>query len=189
VGVTPGTGESGHWWDRFIHKSSFRSGFRPESNGGLFNDLEEKKNLPPGILDAVWKTESGRGQNMVSKAGALGHFQFMPATAQRYGVQDPFDLGQSAKGAASYFSDLLARFHGDIEKAAAGYNWGEGNVEKDVARYGARWKEHLPEETAGYVRKVTEGIGQACKGASIVTIRVENNTGGNASVSASELAT
>lgn len=52
----------------------------------LFASLEQRHGLPAGLLDAVWATESSRGKHMLSPAGAQGHFQFMPATAKRYGL-------------------------------------------------------------------------------------------------------
>ena len=80
----------------------------------LFSQLEGQYGLPAGILDSIWNAESGRGKAMLSPKGAQGHFQFMPATAKQYGVQDPADLTQSATGAARMLSDLLAQSGGDV---------------------------------------------------------------------------
>jgi hypothetical protein len=123
------------------------------STADLFDALEKKFGLPPGSLDKVWNIESGRGKTMLSPAGAKGHFQFMDATAKQYGVADPNDLTQSATGAASYIHDLMAKYEGDIRKALAAYNWGQGNLDKDIAAHGGDWERFLPNETAGYLNK------------------------------------
>lgn len=120
--------------------------------GGLFSKLESQYGLPPGLLDAVWNTESTRGQNMTSPKGAQGHFQFMPGTAKQYGVTDPNDLTQSATGAARMYADLLKQTGGNLPAALAGYNWGMGNVQRKGL--GA-----MPAETRGYIQKVTAQMG------------------------------
>lgn len=110
----------------------------------LFARLERQYSLPPGLLDRVWKQESGRGQNMLSAAGAKGHFQFMDPTAQQYGVTDPNDLTQSATGAAKMWSERLKARNGDVRLAAADYNWGQGRVD----RLGV---DRAPKETRDYM--------------------------------------
>lgn len=131
----------------------------PQESGGaqkgsdLFSRLESQYGLPSGLLDSVWATESSRGTGkMVSPAGAKGHFQFMDATAKQYGVTNPFDLGQSATGAAKMYSDLLKSTGGDLPKALAAYNWGIGNVQRQGL-------ERAPAETQGYIKKVMAGMG------------------------------
>jgi len=118
----------------------------------LFATLEKKYDLPPGLLGRVWARESNRGGNMLSSAGAKGHFQFMDATAKQYGLQDPYDLTQSATAAAQMYSNLLKKYDGDVNKAAAAYNWGEGKVD----RYGLG---KAPAETRGYMAAIA-GNGQ-----------------------------
>jgi soluble lytic murein transglycosylase-like protein len=122
--------------------------------GGLFSGLEKQYGLPGGLLDAVWSTESSRGKNMQSPAGAQGHFQFMPATAKQYGVTNPYDLTQSATGAAKMYADLLKQSGGNLPQALASYNWGSGNVQRQGM--GA-----MPAETRGYIQKVTAQMGGA----------------------------
>lgn len=123
---------------------------RPEAEE--LTRLERKYGLPAGLLDSVWNAESGRGQHMLSPAGAEGPFQFMPSTAKQYGLANPYDFAQSADAAARYYRDLLGRYGGSLEKAAAAYNWGPGNVD----RYGLGG---MPWETRGYVGKVLGGMG------------------------------
>lgn len=113
----------------------------------LFARLEKQYGLPAGWLDRQWATESGRGKNMLSKAGARGHFQFMPKTQKEYGLKDPNDLEESATAAAKKVAHLLKYYHGDTRLAAAAYNWGEGNLD----RYGLG---KAPKETRDYMDKV-----------------------------------
>jgi hypothetical protein len=110
--------------------------------------LEQQYGLPAGLLDAVWAQESGRGKHMRSGAGAKGHFQFMPATAKRYGLANPDDFAPSAHAAARMYADLLGRYNGNLTKALAGYNWGSGNVSR-------KGIENMPKETRNYVASVT----------------------------------
>ncbi|UNA00779.1 portal protein [Edwardsiella phage vB_EpM_ZHS] len=119
----------------------------------LFAALEKRYGLPPGLLGRVWAQESSRGGNMLSSAGAQGHFQFMPSTAKQYGLQDPFNLEQSAEASAQMYSNLLKKYGGDINKAAAAYNWGEGRVD----RYGLG---KAPAETRGYMAAIAGSGGQ-----------------------------
>lgn len=127
----------------------------------LFSSLEKQRGLPAGLLDSVWLQESQRGNPkfMRSHAGAQGHFQFMPGTAQAYGLKNPNDLSESADAASRYYANLLKMFKGDTSAALAGYNWGEGNVQKAKKRYGSDWLSHAPAETRGYVRDITSRMG------------------------------
>ena len=119
---------------------------------GLFAQLEQKNGLPSGLLDAVWSAESSRGQDMQSPKGAQGHFQFMPATAQQYGLNDPNNLQQSAAAAARMLSDMMTQT-GSVPGALAAYNWGIGNVQR-------KGMDAAPAETRNYIQKVTANMPQ-----------------------------
>ncbi|MDE2097524.1 MAG: lytic transglycosylase domain-containing protein [Patescibacteria group bacterium] len=93
------------------------------------------------------QVESKGNRLAVSPAGAQGPYQFMPETAQQYGV-DPFHEGQAREGARRYLTDLYNKT-GSLEKALMAYNWGPGNLDK----YGAG---KAPKETRDYVKKVLE---------------------------------
>ena len=123
----------------------------------LFNKLESQYGLPAGLLDSVWSAESARGKNMRSPAGAMGHFQFMPATAKEYGLSDPSDLVQSATAAARKFSDLKKAYKGDTPKMLAAYNWGNGNLDRQGL-------DRAPAETRNYIKKVSANMGTATVG-------------------------
>jgi hypothetical protein len=100
-------------------------GFRP-----LIEQAARRYYLDTALLAAVVHVESGGNPQAVSPVGAQGLTQLMPATAQHLGVNNPFDPAESLNGAAKYLRGLLGKFGGDVSKALAAYNAGEGNVRK-----------------------------------------------------------
>lgn len=107
---------------------------------------ERRHGLPIGLLDALVAAESGYRPNAVSRAGAAGLGQLMPATARSLGVADRFDVRANLDGAARYLRSMIDRF-GSITNALAAYNAGPGAV----LRVGG-----IPNngETRGYVKRV-----------------------------------
>ena len=81
-------------------------------------------------MRAIIHAESAYNPNALSRVGAQGLMQLMPATARRFGVGNAFDAGQNIRGGVQYLAWLLKRFNGDLTLAAAGYNAGEGAVDK-----------------------------------------------------------
>jgi soluble lytic murein transglycosylase-like protein len=82
------------------------------------------------LIRAVIHAESAFNPNAVSRVGAQGLMQLMPATATRFGVTSAFDPTDNIKGGVSYLAWLLKRFNGDERRVAAAYNAGEGAVDK-----------------------------------------------------------
>lgn len=82
------------------------------------------------IVRAIIHAESAFNPNALSRVGAQGLMQLMPATARRFGVSDAFDASQNISGGVKYLAWLLKRFNGNLTLAAAGYNAGEGAVDK-----------------------------------------------------------
>src|SRR5262249_37987354 len=84
--------------------------------------------VDPRLLWTVAWLESRFQPHVISRAGARGMMQFMPATARLYGLRDPFDPAQAVDAAARYLRDLQEMFGGRLDLILAGYNAGEGSV-------------------------------------------------------------
>ncbi|WP_045727358.1 transglycosylase SLT domain-containing protein [Xanthomonas sp. GPE 39] len=82
------------------------------------------------VVRAIIHAESAYNPMALSRAGAQGLMQLMPMTARRFGVGDAFDAAQNIRGGVQYLAWLLKRFNGNLSLAAAGYNAGEGAVDK-----------------------------------------------------------
>ncbi len=105
-----------------------------------------KHGVDPAYLMGLLQQESGFNPKAVSKSGAQGIAQFMPATAKEYGI-DPLNPQQAIPGAARYLKKSLGLFGGDYNKALASYNAGPGAVQ--------RYKGIPPfRETRDYVKKI-----------------------------------
>ena len=105
--------------------------------------------------------ESGLDPKIKSHMGAMGLWQFMPATGREYGMEvnpdidDRMDPEKSTKAAAKYLKALYKMF-GNWEVALAAYNCGPGNVRKAIRHSGGKntfWGiyDYLPKETRSYV--------------------------------------
>ena len=82
------------------------------------------------VIRAIMHAESSYNPLALSRVGAQGLMQLMPDTARRFGVTDAFNAGQNIRGGVKYLAWLLKRYNGDLTKAAAGYNAGEGAVDR-----------------------------------------------------------
>jgi soluble lytic murein transglycosylase-like protein len=83
------------------------------------------------LLRAVIVVESGFNSRAVSKRGAVGLMQLMPATATRFGVSNPYDPRENVHGGAQYLKFLIDRFGQNIRLALAAYNAGEDAVDRN----------------------------------------------------------
>jgi soluble lytic murein transglycosylase-like protein len=83
------------------------------------------------LLRAVIVVESGFNSRAVSKRGAVGLMQLMPATASRFGVSNPYDARQNVHAGARYLKFLIDHFGHDVRLALAAYNAGEDAVERN----------------------------------------------------------
>ena len=90
----------------------------------------KRHNLDPALIRAIIHAESHFREAVVSKAGAQGLMQLMPATARELGVNNPFKGEQNIAGGAKHLARLMDKYYGDIRMVTAAYNAGEGNVEK-----------------------------------------------------------
>lgn len=130
-------------------QDGFRDGlkkFKPEIEK-LIEEHAKRTNLDPNLIRAMMRQESGGRERATSHKGASGLMQLMPGTAKRFGVTDIYDPAQNIRGGTDYMAFLLKRFRGDVKLALAGYNAGEGAVDK----YGG-----IPpyKETQNYVKSI-----------------------------------
>jgi soluble lytic murein transglycosylase-like protein len=104
--------------------------------------------VDPALVMAVIHAESAYDQHAISRAGAVGLMQLMPATAKRFGVHNRNDASQNIQGGVRYLRHLLELFEFDIKLTLAAYNAGESAV----AKYG----NNIPPypETKKYVKTV-----------------------------------
>lgn len=82
------------------------------------------------LLASVVRAESGGQVAAVSRAGARGLMQLMPATAAEMGVGDAFRPEQNIDGGTAYLDHLLVRYHDDVALALAAYNAGPAAVDR-----------------------------------------------------------
>ena len=87
-------------------------------------------NVDIDLLASVVKAESNGNTRAVSRAGALGLMQLMPATASDLGVSDSFKPEQNVRGGSTYLDALLTRYHDNLALALAAYNAGPAAVDK-----------------------------------------------------------
>lgn len=126
----------------------------PATGSADRNDIEQmidriagNVGLAPELIRSVVAVESDFNPQAVSPAGAQGLMQLMPATAEELSVADSFDPLQNLLGGSQYLKQLLVKYDGDLDRALAAYNWGQGNVDrKGLAR--------MPQETRDYLVKV-----------------------------------
>ena len=118
----------------------------------LITTIGETEGVDPRFIHAVIWQESKYEQRARSHVGAQGLMQLMPATARRFGCNDPHDPAENIAAGTKYLSWLLKRFDGNVELALAGYNAGEGSVDKynGIPPY---------RETQNYVRIITSRYG------------------------------
>jgi Transglycosylase SLT domain len=116
---------------------------------GYLIEAGTRNGIDPLLLYSIMHQESSFKSHAISPKGARGLMQLMPGTAMRFGVTNIFDPRQNIEGGARYVSFLLDRFDGDVNLTLAGYNAGEGAVEK----YG--WRIPPYAETQEYVRRIS----------------------------------
>jgi soluble lytic murein transglycosylase-like protein len=116
-------------------------------------DAGEREGVDPRFIHAVIWQESRYVKDAKSHAGAVGLMQLMPATAERFGCEDRSDPAANVEAGTKYLKWLLKRFSGNVELALAGYNAGEGSVDKynGIPPYN---------ETQKYVKLISERYGK-----------------------------
>ncbi|GAB1425417.1 hypothetical protein MASR2M16_26510 [Thauera terpenica] len=119
----------------------------------LLADLAPQYGIEPALALAIGLTESALNPQALSPRNAMGVMQLIPETAVRFNVSRPYDPEQNIRGGLAYLRWLLAYFEGDIAFVAAGYNAGEGAVDRyrGVPPY---------RETQAYVDRILRHVGQ-----------------------------
>ena len=124
-----------------------------ESIDRIIFDAGAREGVDPRFIHAVIWQESRYKIDAQSHAGAVGLMQLMPAAAERFGCADRNDPAANIAAGTKYLSWLLKRFEGNVELALAGYNAGEGSVDKydGIPPY---------KETKNYVKIISERYGK-----------------------------
>ncbi len=110
-----------------IADAARQAGLVPAAYVAKVQELSQRFDLSPALIEALVWQESRWRPNAVSHAGARGLAQLMPGTARYLGV-DPDDPFANLEGGARYLREQLDRFDGNLEKALAAYNAGPGRV-------------------------------------------------------------
>ena len=124
-----------------------------ESIDRLIFDAGAREGVDPRFIHAVIWQESKYKADAESHAGAVGLMQLMPAAAERFGCADRNDPASNIAAGTKYLRWLIKRFDGNVELALAGYNAGEGSVDKydGIPPY---------KETKNYVKIISERYGK-----------------------------
>jgi soluble lytic murein transglycosylase-like protein len=120
-----------------------------EAYEGIIQEAANIYALDPALIRSVIETESAYDASAVSRAGATGLMQLMPAVAASLGVENLLDPRENIMGGAQLLRELLNAHRGNLRMALASYNAGA----KAVARY--RRVPPFP-ETQAYVKRVTQ---------------------------------
>ena len=105
--------------------------------------------VPVELVAAIIDEESRWNPYAVSKKGAAGIMQLMPATAMRYGVRNRFVVQDNIRGGVVCLAWLKHRFNGDLRLITAAYYVGE-------SRISLRGLEYSSPDVQGYVKRVAQ---------------------------------
>ena len=100
----------------------------PASIDSIIDRVSSHYQVDPKLVHAMIRVESNYDAAAVSSKGAMGLMQLIPSTAERFGVQNPFDPKQNIQGGVSYLKYLLHLFGGNLPLSLAAYNAGEETV-------------------------------------------------------------
>ena len=121
--------------------------------GDMIQSAAKKYSVDADLVFSVIAAESNFNPRAISRRGARGLMQLLPATGTRFGVKDIFDPAQNIDAGTQYLRDLMARYQGDLVLTLAAYNAGPGAVQ----HYG-----RVPpyNETISYVRAIRKTYAQ-----------------------------
>jgi len=133
-----------------LYSSSLETQDKPQLKkkyDGIIKEIAKEYDLEPSLIHSIILIESDYNSRAVSNKGAMGLMQLMPATAERYGVRNPFDPRENIMGGAKYLKDLCKLYYNSTDHVLAAYNAGQTAIKK----YGG-----IPPypETINYIEKV-----------------------------------
>ena len=157
-------------------------GFTSADIDAAIEQAAARHNVDPNLVRSVVKVESNFNPNAVSRKGAMGLMQLMPATARSLNVSNPFDPQQNVDAGVRHLKRLLESYGGDVGLSLAAYNAGAGAVARSagIPRYA---------ETRNYVRRITDLYAGANGGTRVSfsparePVRVERDARGVLSIS------
>jgi Transglycosylase SLT domain len=148
-------------------QSSFIAPFSPAEEGAmdcdplphgqletLVKETARRNGVDTQLVRAVIDQESAGRPCALSAKGAEGLMQLMPATADEYDVDDPFDPQQNVEAGTKLLKSLLERYNNDPSLALSAYNAGSGRVDREGG------VPPIP-ETEDYVAKIIEKLRSA----------------------------
>ena len=114
---------------------------------GIIKEIAKEYDLEPALIHSIILIESDYDPRAVSNKGAMGLMQLMPATAEYYGVKNPFDPRENIMGGTKYLKDMCKLYYNSTDHVLAAYNAGQTAIKK----YGG-----IPPypETINYIEKV-----------------------------------
>lgn len=116
----------------------------------LVGQAARDNGVPAPLLYAMLETESSGNPAAVSRDGAMGLMQLMPATAAQCGLRNPFDPHGNLECGASYLAQMLTRFSNNVSLAVAAYNAGPNAVLRAHGIPNARTERYVQEVLARY---------------------------------------
>jgi hypothetical protein len=192
-----GSNDSSKDYAKRVELQTYNRAHGPELQAELAR-LEEKRGLLPGMLSGMFRAESSDGTDLrpsiVNGKDYVGPFQVGEEFAHDHYIRNRMDFGDSSKGVARGMAGYLDHFK-NAEMALAAFNWSPTKMERIKDK--PDWKSYLPDETKKYIDKVEARMREVNTGGrtiatppggSTVQININNNTGGSAVVSTSQVA-
>lgn len=146
--------------DGFMPVIKFAEKGKPKPIDQIIGEIAREFDIDPALVEAIIAVESNHKPDAVSRKGAKGLMQLMPATAKKLDVRSPLDPRENILGGVKYIKGLMAAY-GDLRLALAAYNAGPGAVKKYAGIPPYR-------ETINYVKKVLHHYHEYKKGGKVL---------------------